>query len=570
MKPLISFEEDRLPNKKVLHGILVAIVLLSVLVRGLMAWFLELGNDEVYYYLYALYPDISHFDHPPMVGYIIQAFTFDLIYNSEFALRMGSIVLGAANTILMYFIGRKLRNSITGLIAAMLYSASVYCFVIAGIFILPDTPQTFFWIVSLYLLLHALGDTEVSAKSRMMMFYTGIPIGLAMLSKYTSVFLWVGVFLYIIFYNRKWLKTSELYISVLFSALLFSPVLFWNIENNWVSFTFQGERASFFASGVRPDFFVAELFGQILYNNPVNFAIIVSSLIAFFRLRFPFKKENARILLLTSLPLIATFLFISVFRRTLPHWTGPAYISLILFAAVFLTEKAMIPEKAVVFPKPVVVSLMLLGLFLAVGFFQVKRGIFTFPDYHDEKTLGKNDVTLDMYGWRQFSAKFYELYDHDLITSNMSARSPIISHRWFPAAHLDYYVGLKRNINLLTVGSLERIHKYAWINRYREPLTLGSDAWFITSSRDFQDPEPLLGQYFIYIEEPERVKIFKGRKWVENFFVYRLRSCIKPLPDVLEDIGIRMPVDSSAYYHDEPLHDSVQKILDSLPEAFGK
>ncbi|MCK9271867.1 MAG: hypothetical protein M0P50_15635, partial [Bacteroidales bacterium] len=56
---------------------LALIILFSVLLRGLLSWWLELGNDEVYYWTYARYPALSHFDHPPMVGFFIQAFSFN-------------------------------------------------------------------------------------------------------------------------------------------------------------------------------------------------------------------------------------------------------------------------------------------------------------------------------------------------------------------------------------------------------------------------------------------------------------------------------------------------------------
>jgi hypothetical protein len=36
----------------------------------LIAGTIEFGNGEVYYWLYALHPDISHFDHPPMIGFL--------------------------------------------------------------------------------------------------------------------------------------------------------------------------------------------------------------------------------------------------------------------------------------------------------------------------------------------------------------------------------------------------------------------------------------------------------------------------------------------------------------------
>ena len=59
--------------------ILVWLLILSTLIRGFLAAYLEFGNDEVYYWTYALYPDYSHFDHPPMVGCVIQVFSLNLL-----------------------------------------------------------------------------------------------------------------------------------------------------------------------------------------------------------------------------------------------------------------------------------------------------------------------------------------------------------------------------------------------------------------------------------------------------------------------------------------------------------
>lgn len=553
MKPIIVFDEDKLPGSRKFNGLVLLIVVLSVIVRGFFAWTLELGNDEVYYWTYALYPALSHFDHPPMVGFVIQAFTFDLYFDSEFFIRLGAVILGGANTWLIYLIGKTMKDKLTGLFAAMLYNASVYCFVIAGIFILPDTPQLFFWLLSLYMIIVALPDKVTTKASRNIIFYAAIPLGLAMLSKYTSVFLWVGVGLYIIFFNRKWLKTAELYMSVLISFIIFSPVILWNIENNFVSFNFQSDRVGIFGAGLRFDYFATELFGQIFYNNPFNFVLIIMALVALKTKKFSLPNDYTRILLLTSLPLIFVFLFFALFNRTLPHWTGPAYLSLIIIAAAWLSEKAMKPEKAILFPLYIRISMGFLLVGLTIGLFQIKWGIFETPKSDNPKELGKNDVTLDIYSWRQFAYKFHEFADHDYFSKRMAVTAPILSHRWFPAAHLDYYVARPRGMNLLAIGDLERIHKYAWINRERHELLLDSDAYYITSSRDFQDPAKLFGKYFVFIEKPEIIKIFKRDQHVENFFVYRLRSCTGIPPDVLEQFGIMKPyIDNFVEEPEEP------------------
>ena len=77
---------------------MVILLVVSLVVRGVLAALLEFGNDEVYYWTYALYPDWSHFDHPPMVGWVIQLFSLNLLFDSEFFIRLASVVFMTVDT----------------------------------------------------------------------------------------------------------------------------------------------------------------------------------------------------------------------------------------------------------------------------------------------------------------------------------------------------------------------------------------------------------------------------------------------------------------------------------------
>src|ERR1043165_5372232 len=103
------------------------LIAIATLVRLFLATQLELGNDEVYYWTYALYPDWSHFDHPPMVGLLAQFFSLNLLLKSDFFMRLGPIVLSSASTWIIFLIGRKIKNAKTGLYAAFLFTGSIYC-----------------------------------------------------------------------------------------------------------------------------------------------------------------------------------------------------------------------------------------------------------------------------------------------------------------------------------------------------------------------------------------------------------------------------------------------------------
>ena len=47
------------------------LIIISTLIRVFIAGTLEFSVDEVYYWTYAMFPDWSHFDHPPMVAFLI-------------------------------------------------------------------------------------------------------------------------------------------------------------------------------------------------------------------------------------------------------------------------------------------------------------------------------------------------------------------------------------------------------------------------------------------------------------------------------------------------------------------
>ena len=134
-----------------------------------------------------------------------------------------------------------------------------------------------------------------------------------------------------------------------------------------------------------------------------------------------------------------------------------------------------------------------------------------------------------MAGWDQLGRKFAPLAkweeDHAMIGKN----SPILTFRWFPAANFDYYVGRKINKPVYALGTLERIHKYYWINRIRGDLKQGSDAYYIGLSDDFEDPVALYGNLFDTILPPDTLCITRGRDTVRKAFVYRMLDLKKEM-----------------------------------------
>ncbi len=501
--------------------IVVIIILASAFIRGFIAQNIQFGNDEVYYWTYALYPSLSHFDHPPMLGWIIQLFTLNLNLDSELFIRMGAIVLGMGSSWIVYLITKTLKNEKAGLFSVLLFVSSIYCSVIAGIFILPDAPQTFFWLLSVYFLIHVVSKKHDFGVQKKYLIFTGIGIGLAIMSKYTSVFLWGGFGLYVLFCDRKWLKTKELYFALLITTIVSLPIFIWNLQNDFISFTFHGARIDATESSIHFDYFFRELGGQFLYNNPIVIVLIIISLIAVIRKQLNIQTEYQHLLLFLSIPLILTFLGISLFRATLPHWTGPAYMTLLIFPAVYLVQQ--FTDKS--YPWPLRMSTILLIAVLIFGIGQINYGLFNLDHNTEMKRLGKSDFSLDMYGWDQVKDGFQEIVKHD----STGAKQAIIVQRWFPAAHLDYYVAKPLAIKLYALGELERIHKYAWMNEERGGFKEGMSAYYISMSNDYNDPKKIYGDKFMNIEFLKGIPITRNDKVVKFALVYKLKH-LKQIP----------------------------------------
>ena len=511
-----------------IRKIMFWLLAISAMVRAVLAAWLEFGNDEVYYWTYALYPDWSHFDHPPMVGWVIQLFSLNLLLDSEFFIRLASVVFMTANTYIIYRIGKDIKDAQTGLYAALLYTASIYAFVITGVFIMPDTPLMLFWLLAFWMAVKYYSTAQGPSK----LIFFGLFAGLAMLSKYSGVFLWVGMGLYILIFNRKQLKNPYLYLSLLLSALCCLPILYWNLQNDFISFTFHSERVS--GGTINFSTFGTELAGEFFYNNPVIFVLAVLAVVAAFKKKNDMDRPAQRMVLCTALPLILVFMAFSLTRPTLPHWNAPAYILLILLIACMMSSKHPRQEGAFKLPKGILAALSVMLIVVVVGSIEIKTGFIPLDRHTEPETLGRDDFTLDMYGWEQLEQKFAALREEKIAEGVMQAEDGIVADEWFPLANLDYYVARPLGMKVMGVGWPHNLHKYLWINEERGGFKKGENYWFLSDSHYFKRPEALYPGGFESIQPIDTLTIERCGKPAKNFFVYACKGLIYMQPTVAE------------------------------------
>ncbi|MEO6538354.1 MAG: glycosyltransferase family 39 protein, partial [Ferruginibacter sp.] len=225
----------QLPYKKYVFILIIFFSILRIIVGGLV----ELGNDESYYWLYSQQLQWNYFDHPPMVALWARFFSLNLLLQGyPVFLRLGSIVGCALSTWFIFKCVSVIKNERAGWFAACLYNASFYGGITAGLFLMPDAPQMIFWTFSLWMIARLLADDR-SWQNWIML---GLASGLCIMSKVHGIFLWGGLGLFTLVKKRAWLGNYRLYMALLFAIIVASPILIWNLQNNFITYRFHSER----------------------------------------------------------------------------------------------------------------------------------------------------------------------------------------------------------------------------------------------------------------------------------------------------------------------------------------
>ena len=410
--------------KKYLYrkNVLLLIVSFSIL-RGIIASSVDLGNDESYYWFFSQAVKLNYFDHPGMIAVWIRIFTLNLwLENYEIFLRLGSIVGCGLSTWFLYKCVTTISSEKAGWFAACLYNASFYAGITAGLFIFPDAPQMVFYTFSLWMI------AKITRDDRRWAYWIlfGIGTGLCIMSKIHGAFIWFGLGLYILFLKRSFLTNPRLYVALVIALALTSPVLIWNIQYDFLTYRFHSERIYIHGFSLNWDSLLTALFGQFMINNPFNMLIILFAILAFYRQKIT-RLPALTIYNFIGITLGLLLLFISLYRTTLPHWSGPAFITLIPLAAIWLTQ---ISKK--IHLKLIPLSLGVNIIFMVACFFVIRF----YPGNLGSKVKfeeGKGDLTLDMYGWKEAGKRFDSLYQKEAASGVMPLNAPVICYKWWGA-----------------------------------------------------------------------------------------------------------------------------------------
>lgn len=331
-RPPSSGAAEPLPLGGGRAGAVVALVAALTLARLWAAAGTGLTHDEAYYWLWSKNLAFGYFDHPPMVAVLIRASTA-VFGDTPFGIRWLSVLLGAAASLGVWrLVWRMTENQRLAIGAAGLVQGTL--FLGAGaLLVTPDTPLVLFWTLAL------LALVEVWRTGRGAWWLAvGLSVGLAFVSKYTAVFLGLGILLWVVLVPelRRWFLSPWPYAGGLLCLAVMAPTVLWNLNHGGASLSKQFGRAVPKAFDPR---FVPEFFaGQAALLTPlIGIAVLWGLWVAVKRLREP----GAMLIVATTLPLLAYLVWYGLFDRVQGNWTAcllPASIAAASLGAAHLPQ----------------------------------------------------------------------------------------------------------------------------------------------------------------------------------------------------------------------------------------
>jgi hypothetical protein len=150
--------------------------------------------------------------------------------------------------------------------------------------------------------------------------------GLALCSKYSAALTIMGAALFLLTEptSRRWLARPHPYAAGFVASLVFLPVLVWNAEHGWISFLFQGGRATGQLHPLGP---LLNIAGQAVFVLPWIWVPLVWCGALAIR-RGP--RDSGRWLLVClAAPPIVVLTVLSLWSNVLFHWTAPGYLMLL-------------------------------------------------------------------------------------------------------------------------------------------------------------------------------------------------------------------------------------------------
>lgn len=362
--------------------LVLAVGLLGLLLLRLAALALnrtDLFFDEAQYWYWSLEPALGYYSKPPLIAWIIGLST-GACGISEFCVRLPSPFLHTATAVGVFFLGRHLYDTRTGVLSSLVFATLPGVSLSSGI-ISTDVPLLLFWVIALYALARML---ETDSWWPAILF--GLAFGAGLNAKYAMAWFVVCLIVYLAVtpQGRFLARDRRLYAALGLGFLMIVPNILWNQQNKFATLSHTADNAKWGGALVHPvkalEFFAAQfgVFGPILFG---------ALLIICWRAARDRLPEADRFLLAFSVPVLLAILIQAFLSRAHANWAAVAYVAAtVLVTATMIRDLAWNWLKASLAIHAAVIALLVVGMATA-GQVPMPFGLAPFA-----RTLGWEEV----------------------------------------------------------------------------------------------------------------------------------------------------------------------------------
>lgn len=450
----------------------------------------DVSPDEAHYWEWSRRLDLSYYSKGPMIAYLI-AFSTWIFGDNPFGVRILAPACSFLSSFFVYKIGKKLFDEKTGYISGILFQL-IPLFSTFGIIFTIDSPFILFWIVSIYLFLIALEGR----KNYWLLL--GVFIGFGLLTKYTMAFFYLCIFVYLLKKDENRIshfKNPMLYLCIVISFIVFSPVIIWNFQHDWVTLKHTAGQAHIY-EGLKVSLkYFAEFIGsQLLVVTPLVFILGVYLLLKPSALNL---QPNHRWLLISlSMPVFTFFLIKSIQGKVQANWAMPAYIPFLIILAHALIQR--------VYKKLIISAILIAFIF---SFINYALPYLNLPE--------KFDPSARLKGWKELGEKVSEIKKE----FEKKGKVVIFSDRYQISSELAFYTKGKPVVYCINLG--RRMNQYdLWqsINNELNDLSVVHGIYVVYGTKN--EPEPEVSSAFDGCTS-ENFTVFKKGVKIRDYTIFK-------------------------------------------------
>lgn len=449
-------------------------------------------DDEAYYFMYSRHLSPGYIDHGPVVAFLIYL-TTAIFGENGFGIRVGAVLMLAILGIIVYRFGAERFNQRTGWVISLTVITNIL-FHTNGVVVTPDTPLAFFTILAI------LAYYRAYLEDRKYFLIGGFLLGLAVLSKISALFpaLAIGLYPWLKKDARWAIKDLRYYASFIVSLLIFMPFIYWNAQNNWAFFSYQGAHVT---EGGSWKSFLELWVALVILSGPVLFYYAVINpfrYIIFKKVANKYDNDLYYFSLVTVIPLVY-FLIHSFYSRMEVNWPAPVFFGgLFVFSILVGRDWKLMRRRTLA---QIIFSLTLVILIT------VQTYLPFLP------VRGKNDITNRYY--------LYESYPNELrkfIAEEFDDPSiRIASNNFQITSMINLYVKPKLEATCLSIGYHETLYSFL----IPDSSLINQDLLICWKGSDFPNA---LNPYFTNVTKIKSFVSRRGTKHIKSHTLWRAKQ----------------------------------------------